>query len=641
MREQPQFLRSLLALSGTACGNLSTARLCDNAAFVSVSAAKQGTALIRYRVRLADLDRHWFEIECRIEGPAGEQRFSLPAWIPGSYLLRDFARHVVRAEAKSGSAALAVEKTGSAEWCVRGADATLTFTITVYALDQSVRGAYLDRRRGYFNGPCIFALPQTREADEIEVTLEAPPHSSCDGWRVATALSPAAVDERGFGTYRASDYDELLDHPVEIGDFESVEFEAAEVPHRLVVAGRFESDLARVATDLTLLCTAQIELFGRPAPFDRYWFLGLAVGEGYGGLEHRASTSLIFSRDDLPKPGEVGPSRDYQRFLALASHEYFHTWHVKRTKPAAFMPYRLDRRNHTRLLWVFEGITSYYQELMLRRSGVIGVNAFLQRLGELLTRVYRTPGRFKQSLAASSFDAWDVLYRPEPYHPNTTISYYTKGAMVALALDLTLRLTTEGRTSLDDVVRELWLRYGARGIGVPEDGFERLAAELSGVDLTAFFASAVRGTDDPPLKDLLARFGVALELRAASGPDDKGGAPRAGNGELLTLGAAIREREHGLELASVLEGGAAECAGLNPGDVLVAIDRLRVSSRNLARRLARFEEGEHVTATVFRGDELVEVGLVLQRAPLDTCYLAARDQADAEAAARRQAWLGE
>jgi len=547
----------------------------------------------------------------------------------------------VRAEARCGGKALAVEKTGSAEWCVRGATGTVDFTITVYALDQSVRGAYLDRRRGYFNGPCIFALPEGREAEAIEAVLEAPTHAQCESWRVATALSAADVDERGFGKYRAGDYDELLDHPVEISDFESVEFEAAGVPHRLAVAGRFESDLDRVATDLALLCTTQIEFFGRPAPFDRYSFLGLAVGEGYGGLEHRASTSLIFSRDDLPKPGEAGPSREYQRFLALASHEYFHTWHVKRTKPAAFMPYRLDRRNHTRLLWVFEGITSYYQEVMLRRSGVVGVNAFLQRIGELLTRVYRTPGRFRQSLAESSFDAWDVLYRPEPYHPNTSISYYTKGAMVALALDLKLRLETRGGKSLDDVVRELWLRYGARGVGVPEDGFERLAAEISGLDLTAFFESAVRGTEDPPLKELLAPFGIALEMRAAVGADDKGGAPRSGNSELLALGAATRDREHGVELVNVIEGGAAEGAGLNPGDVLVAVDRLRVTGRNLARRLARFEDGERVTATVFRGDELVEAGLVLKRAPLDTCYLVVRDQADAEAAARRRAWLGE
>ena len=611
-------------------------------AFFRPGLCPRDPALIRYRVRLADLDRHWFEIECRIDEPAEEQRFSLPAWIPGSYLLRDFARHVVQVAATSGRESLAVTKTSAATWAVRGAGRTLIFTITVYALDQSVRGAYLDRQRAYFNGPCVFALAggARRRADRSDARAAAA--FACARTGASQPRShPASVDERGFGVYQAQDYDELLDHPVEIGEHESVEFEAGGVPHHLVVAGRFEADLERVAVDLKQLCTAQIEFFGTPAPFDRYWLLGLAVGDGYGGLEHRASTSLIFSRDDLPKIGETGQPRDYQRFLALVSHEYFHAWHVKRTKPAAFMPYHLDRRIHTRLLWVFEGITSYYQELLLLRSGVVGVAAFLQRLGELLTRVYRLPGRFKQSLAESSFDAWDVLYRPEPHHPNTAISYYTKGAMVALALDLKLRLDTAGRTSLDDVVRELWLRYGARGIGVPEDGFEQLAAELSGLDLAAFFASAVRGTDDPPLKELLAEFGVALETRAQAAADDRGGAARAGNGELLTLGVATREREQGLELVSVLDGGAAERAGLNPGDVLIAIDRLRVTGRNLQRRLARFESGERVTASVFRGDELLEVGVVLKAAPLDTCYLVVRDQAEPKALERRRAWLGE
>ena len=565
----------------------------------------------------------------------------MPAWIPGSYLLRDFARHVVNVQAKSGREPLPVEKTAAGVWCVRGAGSTLVFTVTVYALDESVRGAFLDRRRGYFNGPCVFVLPEGREAEPVEVTLEPPPHSLGDDWRVATALTPRQIDERGFGIYAANDYDELLDHPVEISDFEGVEFEAGGVPHHLVIAGRFETDLDRVAADLAQICAAHIEFFGAPAPFDRYWFLTLAAGEGYGGLEHRASSSLIVSRDDLPKIGDPGTSRDYQRFLALVSHEYFHTWHVKRTKPAAFMPYRLDRRNHTRLLWVFEGVTSYYQELLLVRSGVLGLASFLQRLGELLTRVYRTPGRFRQSLAESSFDAWDVLYRPEAYHPNTTISYYTKGATVALALDLKLRLETAGGTSLDDVVRELWRRYGAAQVGVPEDGFERLAAELSGLDLEPFFASAVRGTEDPPLKELLAEFGVVLEMRATAGGDDRGGVPRERNGDPLTLGVTLREREPGLELTSVLDGGAAERAGLNPGDVLIAIDRLRVTGRNLARRLARFENGERVTASVFRGDELLEVGVVLKAAPHDTCYLVVREPADPKALERRRAWLGE
>lgn len=600
------------------------------------------TKLLHYRVRLADLDRHHFAVDCRIENPASEQRFSLPSWIPGSYLLREFARHVVDVAAESGGRQLPVEKLDHSTWCCSGAAGDLTIRIRVLAHDESVRGAYLDRRRGYFNGPCVFVLPEGRETDNVQVTIERPAHAACEEWRVATAFQPVAVDEHGYGTYAAADYDELLDHPVEISDFESVEFEASGVPHHLVVAGRFDSDLERVATDLAQLCTTHVEFFGEPPPFDRYWFLGLAVGDGYGGLEHRASSSLIFSRDDLPKPGEPGVPRDYQRFLALASHEYFHTWHIKRTKPAAFVPYRLDRRNHTRLLWVFEGLTAYYQELLLLRSGLIGPTVYLQRLGELLTRVERTPGRRRQSLAQSSFDAWDVLYKPEPHSVNTSVSYYTKGALAGLALDLTLRRDTAGRVSLDDVVRELWRRYGAKGVGVPEDGFEALAAELSGLDLSEFFELAVRSTADLPLDQLFEAFALEQKRRPSAGPDDRGGTPPRGNTDAppLTLGCAVRERGHGLELTAVLDGGPAERAGLAPGDVLVALDRLRVTERNLRRRLERFEADERVTATVFRGDELLEVGLVLRAAPADTCYLE-RTSADAAAVERRQAWLGD
>jgi predicted metalloprotease with PDZ domain len=191
------------------------------------------------------------------------------------------------------------------------------------------------------------------------------------------------------------------------------------------------------------------------------------------------------------------------------------------------------------------------------------------------------------------------------------------------------------------VLRELWRRYGARGIGVPEDGFEALAIELGGADLARFFAAAIRGTEDLPVAELLGAFGVRLEMRAALGPEDKGGTPRPANGELLALGAGLRERDCGLELTAVLEGGPAQRAGLNPGDVLIAIDRLKVSERNLKRRLARFEASERVTATVFRGDELIEVGLVLRPAPLDTCYLAVDEQAAPEAVQRRRAWLGD
>jgi predicted metalloprotease with PDZ domain len=564
----------------------------------------------------------------------------LPSWIPGSYLLREFARQVVALEASSGGRKVDIEKIEKGTWACAGAHNDLTIRATIYALDQSVRGAFLDRRRGYFNGACLFLFAEGRESEAVEVEIVAPDDPAAQEWRVATALTSVAVDARGFGTYRAADYDELIDHPVEIGELARAVFTAGGVPHELAIAGRFDSDLERVAADLRQICEAQIEFFGRPPPFARYVFLGLAVGDGYGGLEHRASSSLIFCRDDLPKPGEPGVPRAYQRFLALASHEYFHTWHVKRTKPAAFMPYRLDRRNYTRSLWVFEGITSYYQDLFLLRCGLIGVQAYLQRLGEHLTRVYRTPGRFHQSLAASSFDAWDSLYKPDANSPNVGMSYYLKGSLVALALDLTLRAAAAPR-SLDEVMQELWRRYGSKGVGVPEDGFERIAIEIGGPALGEFFATAVRGTEDLPLGELLAACAIKLSMRATGGPADPGGTPGSKDDAPFNLGAAYRSRDGGLELTVVLDNGPAQNAGLCPGDLVVAIGGLRVGERNLASRLAREESGATVRVTAFRGDELIEVDLVLAPPAPDTCYLEPDTRASNEALARRRAWLGE
>jgi predicted metalloprotease with PDZ domain len=598
------------------------------------------TALIRYRIRLADLAKHHFEVTCEIPAPAPIQRITLPSWLPGSYLLREFARHVVALDATSGGREVEVEKVEKGTWACEGARGDLTIRATIYALDQSVRGAFLDRRRGYFNGACLFLFVEGRETEAVEVELMAPDDPAAGEWRVATALTSVAVDARGFGRYRAADYDELIDHPVEIGEFAQATFTAGGVPHELVIAGKIDSDLERIAADLRQICEAQIEFFGGPPPFGRYVFLGLAVGDGYGGLEHRASSSLIFCRDDLPKPGEPSVPRAYQRFLALASHEYFHTWHIKRTKPAAFMPYRLDRRNHTRQLWVFEGITSYYQDLFLLRAGLIGAQAYLQRLAEQLTRVYRTPGRFRQSLAASSFDAWDSLYKPDPNSLNAGVSYYTKGALVALALDLTLRAASEPR-SLDEIMRALWRRYGARDIGVPEDGFEHLALEIGGPALAPFFATAVDGTEDLPLGDLLGACGITLNLRAASGSADPGGTPPTKDDAPFGLGATYRSRDGGLELTIVLDNGPAQTAGLCPGDLIVAIGGLRVSERNLASRLAREGSGATVRVTAFRGDELIEVDLVLAPPATDTCYLEPDARASNEALARRRAWLGE
>ena len=597
--------------------------------------------MISYRLRLADLKRHHFEIVCRIDDPANETRLSLPSWIPGSYLLREYARHVVNVRAESQGRSVRIEKTDKRSWVVEGAAEELTVTIRVHALDLSVRGAYLDDTRAFFNGTCVFVSVAEREHEPAEVLIEAPEDPDCSDWRVATAMMPADVDDRGFGRYTVESYDELIDHPVEISDFARVEFAAAGIPHAFTVAGRHSTDLERVATDVRQLCETQLGFFGEPAPFDRYVFLGLAVDQGYGGLEHRASASLVFNASDLPRLGEPGVPREYQRFLSLVSHEYFHAWNVKQLKPAAFMPYRLGERNFTRLLWVFEGITSYYQDLMLLRSDLIGRDAYLDRLAQTLTKVYRTPGRLQQTLAESSFEAWDKLYKPEPNSVNATVSYYSKGALVALALDLTVRKATDSTASLDQILLELWKRYGRRGVGVGESDFEAVAQEVAGVPLEAFFDTAVRSTVDLPLAELLSDFGVELEMRAAASPQDPGGSTRQTELECrASLGVAYKTASAGLELTSVRDGGPGETAGLSAGDQIIAVDGYRVESANLARRLARYEPGETIPVAYFRRNELRTSALTLEAAPLDTCSLAAVARPAARALTRRRGWLG-
>jgi predicted metalloprotease with PDZ domain len=563
----------------------------------------------------------------------------LPSWIPGSYLLREFARQVVAIRAEAAGRPIALEQSAKGTWLAVDAARPLVVTLTVHAFDLSVRGAYFDHERAFFNGTSLFLLVEGRDAEPVELMLRRPAHPVTAGWRVASAMRARDVDAEGFGTYVADNYDELIDHPFEIGSHAAVEFVAAGVPHRFVIAGRFDTDPERLAADLSQLCTAQIDFFGRPAPFDHYSFLGLAVGDGYGGLEHRASSSLIFKRDNLPRPGEPGIPADYQGFLALCSHEYFHSWHIKRSKPAAFMPYRLDRRNHTRPLWVFEGITSYYQELFLLRSGLLGSAAFLRRIGELLTRVYRVPGRQRQSLAESSFNAWDRLYKPDANSVNTGVSYYSKGAMIALALDLMLR--RGGAATLDDIVRALWLRFGQPGIGLPEDGFEDLAAEYGGDSVRAFLTGAIEGTDDPDLPALLDAFGLRLKFRQVEGAQDRGGTPPSATAPRLGIGAAWQAHGAGLKLTQVPDGQPAQAAGLAPDDVIVALDRIQANYATLTTRLSRYEAGDAIPVSYFRGDELRETELVLEALPSDSCYIEIVADADEGSIELRRAWLGE
>jgi predicted metalloprotease with PDZ domain len=587
--------------------------------------------------------RHLLHVTLTISDPdpAG-QALSLPAWIPGSYMIRDFAKNIVRIKAECDGP-VALNKHDKHTWQAAPCAGPLTLRYEVYAWDLSVRGAHLDTTHGYFNGTSVFLRVHGQDHAPCTVDLIAPAGEPYARWRVATTLPRDGAPEHGFGRYRAADYDELIDHPVEMGEFTLVVFEAAGVTHEVAITGRHRTDTARLAMDLQKVCAWHIDLFGRPAPMARYLFQVMAVGDGYGGLEHRSSTSLLCSRNDLPRVGQKDMSEEYRTFLGLCSHEYFHTWNVKRIKPAAFVPYDLGREVHTPLLWAFEGITSYYDDLALVRSGLITPKDYLELLGQTITRVLRSPGRFKQSVADSSFDAWTKFYKADENAPNAIVSYYVKGAVIALALDLMLRTRSEGAHSLDDVMRLLWERHGRTDVGVTENDLENIITEVAQADLRGFFDTCVRGTHDPDLATLLAPMGIEFQLRPAESQGDKGGKPAKDEAALarrVTLGARTAEDGLGARLVNTYEGGAAQQAGLSPGDVVVALDGLRVTHGNLEKLLAPYRAGDTAEVHAFRRDELIHAQMCLQAPPADTCWLSLNDDVDEVSHARRTAWLG-
>ncbi|MEA3122769.1 MAG: hypothetical protein QOH33_2359 [Paraburkholderia sp.] len=615
---------------------------------------------IRYAIVPKHPAAHLFEVTLTLAepDPAG-QRFALPTWIPGSYMVREFARNIVRLQAfNEAGRKVRIVKTDKQTWQaapVKGGALTLRYE--VYAWDMSVRTAHLDDTTGFFNGTSVFLAALGQEDAPCLVDIRKPAGAAYRTWRVATALIEARGTKRyGFGEYQAQNYDELVDHPVTLGEFALATFKAHGVPHDIVIAGRTVSvDMERLAGDLRRICETQIALFepkSKKAPVDRYVFMTQAVSDGYGGLEHRASTALICNRTDLPVLGRTEMSEGYRTYLGLCSHEYFHTWNVKRIKPAAFVPYDLSRENYTSLLWLFEGFTSYYDDLMLVRSETIGEPDYFTLLGKTVGGVLRGSGRLKQSVAESSFDAWIKYYRQDENAPNAIVSYYQKGSLVALAFDLEIRLRTNHRKSLDDVMRLLWQRYGrdfylGQPIGVGEDDVKALIEEATGVDLGPLFDEAVLGTRDLPLADLLAPFGVTLAPDQGKGEGEREGKGEGKSGKAAIGKPSLGERMRagggggGAEpaIAAVQDGSAAQKQRLSAGDVLVAIDGLRVTGSNLDGLLSRYLPGATVEVHAFRRDEL-RVARVKLDAPEVTRYkLAADDKARAAVRNARIRWL--
>jgi predicted metalloprotease with PDZ domain len=518
---------------------------------------------VQFRVEAKSLQAHLFAVTLTVSQPVKQQRVSLPVWIPGSYLVREFAQHLQHMQASQAGKPVPLRQINKNTWQAEADPAKpLRISYEIYAFDASVRTAFLDTTRGFFNATslCLRVLGQDQAPQAIELSAANLP----DGWQLATGLTPKKVDTAGFGRYTAANYDELADCPVEMGTFWRGEFVARGVPHRFVVGGAGAwFDGARLLADAQRICETQIDFWHGPkgkAPFKDYLFMLHASGEGYGGLEHRNSTALICQRTDLPqklpageKPAALKATDGYTTLLGLISHEYFHTWNVKRLRPAEFKGYDFDRENHTELLWFFEGFTSYYDDLFLRRAGLINDTTYLHLVTKTVNQVAQTPGQKVQSVAQASFDAWLKYYRIQENSPNATVSYYTKGALVAMCLDLTLRAL--GRGSLDEVMRELWQSCG--GGPLREADVLRALKSVGKRPFVRELQDWVHGTDSLPVLQLLEQTGAKVQ-------HDK--APLA-----QQLGLRVAEGSS-IQLKNVLRGGAAEAAGMAAGDEWLALE---------------------------------------------------------------------
>lgn len=598
---------------------------------------------IKYTVNLFSPHTHIFKVSLEILNPdKSGQILSLPAWIPGSYMIRDFAKNIINLEVRSNNEIINYEKIDKSTWKVEAVNFPILVEYQIYAWDHSVRSAHFDMTHAFFNGTSLFLMPHGFEHDEYELEILQPTDKKYSNWKVATSLSNKKLNSSGFGLYQANNYDELIDHPIEIGTHTEFQFLVENTRHKMALTGIHRTDDNRLIQDLTKICQTHCAMFGEFPSMDEYIFLVMVTGNGYGGLEHRNSTSLMCSRDDLPLANHSrDPDEKYRNFLGLCSHEYFHTWNIKRIKPEVFLPYNLASETYTRQLWAFEGITSYYDELALIRSGVITVESYLELIGQTITRVLRGKGRLNQSIAESSFEAWTKFYKQDESAANTIVSYYAKGALLALCLDLTIRKVTNNNKSLDDVMRYLWTYYGKKSIGVPEKEIEKIVSSIAGTDLNDFFEKYLYGVEELPLENLLEEVGIEYNLRATTSVDDKGGKENKSNDNAysVSLGARLTQDNLGAKITQVFTNESAELAGLSSGDIIIAINNIQVNKANIDNIVNSYKVDEVIVIHAFRRDELYVFDLQLKSAELTTCYLQAYKQASAQQVEKQNKWL--
>ena len=605
---------------------------------------------IHCTVSMPQPQTHLFHVEVAVQGfDQASYDFVMPSWTPGSYLIREFARHVQEFQALDAASQqpLPWRKHAKNTWRVAAPAGTSAILLRykVYAYELTVRTSHLDTSHGYFNGANLFVYLDGQRGHPVTLTVAVP----YADWKVATGLprlpvTLAAGNGAGNGShepehdplprhhFQADDYDHLIDCPVECSNHRLLNFEVDGIQHQIALWGHGNEDPERLRRDTQAIVQAERDLFGG-LPYDYYLFILHLTERGSGGLEHRNSSSNAVPRWSFRKPA------DYEKVIGLLAHEFFHVWNVKRIVPASFRDFEYRWETYTRLLWVMEGFTTYYTPLLLRRAGLITPERALESYGEQILKLAQTPGRHLQSAEAASFDAWIKLYRPDENTPNTSVSYYLKGSLIALLLDLEIRSRTANpgfgtslpnQRSLDDVLVTTYRDFTLHGQGIPEDAFQAICEQVAGGSLQQFFDDYVRGVAELPFEEYFSRAGLSLSY-GWKGDD---GERRAG------LGVRVRQKEGRALVEAVFADGPAYHADLSVGDEIAALDGFRVSEATLDERLADRQPGDRVTLTLFRRDELREVTLALGQRPYNRVEIKPRPDATPEQRALYEAWLG-
>ena len=588
-------------------------------AVVNILGAETGKndAMIQYNLSMPEPHTHYYEVEMTVTGNTEKTvQLKMPVWTPGSYLVREFARHIPRVRAYAGTQQLNVEKIDKNTWEVKtGYYKEFSIMYRIYAYDQSVRTSYLSDSRGYLNGTSVFLYVVGREKEHGEVKV-----TPFRGWRKISTGLPKVKGKRN--TFAFPDYDVLADSPFLIGNHDVLTFKVKGIPHEIALYGQGNVDKDRLKDDFNKIVNATVEIFGK-LPYDGYVFFILMLDGLGGGLEHLNSTTIqadrwIFSNNNR-----------YQRFLSTVAHEYFHTWNVKRIRPIALGPFDYDNENYTADLWIAEGITSYYDNLLLLRSGIVDVEGYFKFVGRDIRGVETAPGRLVQSAVESSFDTWIKNYRRNEESHNVMISYYSKGAVTGLILDLAINTNTNGKNSLDQVFQELNRRYeNDPSKGFTSKEFRTICENVADRKLDDVW-QYVDTTKEVDYNSTLETVGCILERKYGEGVTDS-----------TSFYGFESSGERNPIVSKVYAGTPSYTGGLNVNDEIVAVNGTRVSAKTLTDRLKDISIGNKAELLISREGLMQTITMIASGPPHDSFVIKKIETPSDDQKQLFEGWLG-